>query len=78
MVVATGLDWTVEQHPLEAVVPREYQTSDPRAHHVANVRSDKGAVLGVVGEGLRAAAEPAGVRVLRRDHGLRAGAPTDA
>jgi phage/plasmid-like protein (TIGR03299 family) len=47
-----GLDWSVDQHPLEAVIGREYQTLRlliPR--HVANVRSDTRAVLGVVGEG---------------------------
>jgi len=52
MVAAADLDWTVEQHPLEALVPRENEplrVSVPR--HVANVRSDTGAVLGVVGEG---------------------------
>jgi phage/plasmid-like protein (TIGR03299 family) len=52
MIAAAGLHWTVEQHALEAVVEREYQSlriSVPR--HVANVRSDTRAVLGVVGEG---------------------------
>ena len=52
MVAAAGLDWRVEQHPLEAVIGREYQSlrvAVPR--HVANVRSDTRAVLGVVGEG---------------------------
>jgi phage/plasmid-like protein (TIGR03299 family) len=52
MIAAAGLDWTVEQHPLEAVVGREYQTLRvPVPRHVANVRSDTRAVLGVVGEG---------------------------
>jgi Domain of unknown function (DUF932) len=52
MIAAAGLDWTVEQHPLEAVVEREYQSLRvPVPRHVANVRSDTGAVLGVVGEG---------------------------
>ena len=41
---------------------------------VANVRSDTRAVLGVVGEGYEPLPEPAGVRLLRRDHRLRAGA----
>jgi phage/plasmid-like protein (TIGR03299 family) len=52
MIAAAGLDWRVEQHPLEAVVEREYQLlrlAVPR--HVANVRSDTRGVLGVVGEG---------------------------
>lgn len=52
---AAGLGWSVEQCPLEAVLAigdDGYPTR--RAHvprHVANVRSDTGAVLGVVGEG---------------------------
>jgi phage/plasmid-like protein (TIGR03299 family) len=52
MTAAAGLDWQVEQHPLEAVVEHEYQSlrlQVPR--HVANVRSDTRAVLGVVGDG---------------------------
>jgi phage/plasmid-like protein (TIGR03299 family) len=52
MIAAAGLDWRVEQHPLEAVIGREYQSlrvAVPR--HVANVRSDTRTVLGVVGEG---------------------------
>jgi len=52
MIAAAGLDWRVEQHPLEAVVEREndpLRVSVPR--HVANVRSDTRAVLGVVGDG---------------------------
>jgi len=54
MIAAAGLDWTVEQHPLEAVVEREYQgLRVPVPRHVANVRSDTGGVLGVVGEGYR-------------------------
>src|SRR5213080_1005288 len=52
MVAAAGLDWSVEQHPLEAVVERESQSLRlPVPRHVANVRSDTRAVLGVVGEG---------------------------
>ena len=70
MIAAAGLDWTVEQHRLEAVVAAERV---PVPRQVANVRSDTRAVLGVVGE-VRAAPEPAGVRLLRRDHRLRAGA----
>jgi phage/plasmid-like protein (TIGR03299 family) len=51
MIAAAGLDWTVEQHPLEAVVEREYQSARlPVPRHVANVRSDTRVVLGVVGE----------------------------
>ena len=45
---AAGLDWTVEQHRLEAVVAAERV---PVPRQVANVRSDTRAVLGVVGEG---------------------------
>src|SRR5687767_5188033 len=49
MIAAAGLDWSVEQHPLEAVVEREYQSLRvPVPRHVANVRSDTRAVLGVV------------------------------
>jgi hypothetical protein len=52
MIAAAGLDWAVEQHPLEAVVEREYQLLRvPVPRHVANVRSDTRTVLGVVGEG---------------------------
>ena len=52
MIAAAGLDWQVEQHPLEAVIAREYQSLRlPVPRHVANVRSDTRAVLGVVGEG---------------------------
>src|SRR5213596_226735 len=52
MVAAAGLDWSVEQHPLEAVVEREYQSLRlPVPRHVANVRSDTRTVLGVVGDG---------------------------
>jgi phage/plasmid-like protein (TIGR03299 family) len=52
IIAAAGLDWTVEQHVLEAVVEREYQSLRvPVPRHVANVRSDTHAVLGVVGEG---------------------------
>jgi phage/plasmid-like protein (TIGR03299 family) len=52
MVTAARLDWRVEQHPLEAVIEREYQLLRvPVPRHVANVRSDTRAVLGVVGEG---------------------------
>jgi phage/plasmid-like protein (TIGR03299 family) len=53
MIDAAGLAWTVEQHPLEAVVgypEREpVRVRVPRV--VANVRGDTRAVLGVVGEG---------------------------
>src|SRR6266496_3991771 len=52
MIAAAGLDWRVEQHPLEAVMEREYQPLRlPVPRHVANVRSDTRAVLGVVGDG---------------------------
>jgi hypothetical protein len=75
MIAAAGLDWTVEQHALEAVIAREYQSlrvTVPR--HVANVRSDTRAVLGVVGDGYGAAPEPRCLRLLRRDHPLGTGA----
>jgi phage/plasmid-like protein (TIGR03299 family) len=49
MIEAAGLAWTVEQHPLEAVLGGESRVPVPRV--VANVRSDTRAVLGVVGEG---------------------------
>ncbi|HWO71357.1 MAG TPA: hypothetical protein VNP94_11490, partial [Actinomycetota bacterium] len=46
MIAAAGLDWRVEQHPLEAVIAREYQSLRvPVPRHVANVRSDTRAVL---------------------------------
>jgi hypothetical protein len=52
MAAAAGLDWQVEQHPLEAVVEREYQSVRVRVpRHLANLRSDTRAVFGVVGEG---------------------------
>src|SRR5262245_3333559 len=52
MVAAAGLEWRVEQHPLEAVVEREDESLRvPVPRHVANLRSDTRAVLGVVGEG---------------------------
>jgi phage/plasmid-like protein (TIGR03299 family) len=52
MVAAAQLGWSVEQHPLEAVVERESQSVRvPVPRHVANVRSDTRTVLGVVGEG---------------------------
>ena len=54
MIDAADLAWTVEQYPLEAVLgdrdddgPR--RVAVPRV--VANLRSDTGTVLGVVGEG---------------------------
>jgi phage/plasmid-like protein (TIGR03299 family) len=60
MIAAADLDWRVEQHPLEAVVEREYQTSRlPVPRHVANVRSDTRAVVGVVGEGYEPLQNPA-------------------
>src|SRR5829696_9472950 len=52
MISAAGLGWTVEQHPLEAVVERDDRALRVRVPlHVANVRSDSGAVVGVVGDG---------------------------
>jgi phage/plasmid-like protein (TIGR03299 family) len=54
MIDAAGLAWTVEQHPVEAVLGNPdsgepSRVSVPRV--VANVRSDTRAVLGIVGEG---------------------------
>src|SRR5262245_22234560 len=54
MIDAAGLAWTVEQHPVEAVVgnPESGESSRVQVPRVvANVRSDTRAVLGVVGEG---------------------------
>src|SRR5437763_1067863 len=52
MIAAAGLGWMVEQHPLEAVLDRGATLQHvPVPKHVANVRSDSGAVVGVVGEG---------------------------
>ncbi len=54
MIDAAGLAWTVEQHPLEAVLG-DRDNGEPRRvpvpRVVANVRSDTSAVLGVVGTG---------------------------
>ncbi len=51
MIAAAGLGWTVEQYPLEAVIDRGTSVQRvPVPKHVANVRSDSGAVVGVVGE----------------------------
>src|SRR3712207_1989625 len=49
-VKLAGLDWTVEQWPLAATDPTGDHTVHPR-DHVANVRTDTHAVLGVVGRG---------------------------
>lgn len=52
MIAAAGLDWRVEQQPLEAVVEREGEALRmPVPRYVATVRSDTRAVLGVVGDG---------------------------
>jgi phage/plasmid-like protein (TIGR03299 family) len=54
MIDAAALGWTVEQHPLEAVLGRPEGGEPSRVpvpRVVANVRSDTRAVLGVVGEG---------------------------
>jgi hypothetical protein len=55
MVAAAGLDWTVVQLSLEAVAPTDEGGVARRAvpRYLANVRSDTGAVLGVVGDGYR-------------------------
>ncbi len=53
VIEASGLGWTVEQHPVEAVIERPDEPAArvlvPRV--VANVRADTRAVLGVVGQG---------------------------
>ncbi len=52
MIAAAGLGCAVEQHPLEAVIDRNGSVERvcvPK--HVANVRSDTGTVVGVVGDG---------------------------
>src|SRR5262249_61614554 len=54
MIDAAGLAWTVEQHPVEAVLGNAESGQPSRVpvpRVVANVRSDTRAVLGVVGEG---------------------------
>jgi phage/plasmid-like protein (TIGR03299 family) len=54
MIDAAALAWTVEQHPLEAVLGDTERGEPSRVavpRVVANVRSDTRAVLGVVGEG---------------------------
>lgn len=51
-IAAAGLDWRVEQHPMEAVLSiAESPIRLPVPQVVANVRSDTRAVLGVVGAG---------------------------
>ena len=54
MIDAAGLAWSVEQHPVEAVLGNAESVEPSRVpvpRVVANVRSDTRAVLGVVGEG---------------------------
>ncbi|MEJ7569199.1 MAG: DUF932 domain-containing protein [Gaiellaceae bacterium] len=55
MIDAAGLAWTVGQHPLEAVLAISEDGCPtarvPVPRVVANIRSDTGTVLGVVGEG---------------------------
>jgi hypothetical protein len=52
MIAAAGLHWAVEQHQLEVVIEGDgHPLRLPVPRHVANVRSDTQAVLGVVGEG---------------------------
>src|ERR1700682_2168698 len=51
MIAAADLGWKVEQHPLEAVVSHggeALRLAVPK--HVANIRSDTRAVVGVVGD----------------------------
>jgi phage/plasmid-like protein (TIGR03299 family) len=53
LIDAAGLAWTVEQHPVEAVLSNAESEPlrVPVPRLVANVRNDTRAVLGVVGEG---------------------------
>lgn len=55
VIAAAGLGWTVEQHPVEAIIARE--ADEPRRvaipRTLANVRRDSGTVLGIVGDGYR-------------------------
>jgi phage/plasmid-like protein (TIGR03299 family) len=44
---AAALDWTIEQRPLQTDDMRHVTT------HVANVRTDTGSILGIVGEGYK-------------------------
>ena len=57
VIRTAGLDWRVEQYPVEAVIPPAPGGDEPCRVGVprmlANVRSDTGAVLGVVGDGYR-------------------------
>jgi phage/plasmid-like protein (TIGR03299 family) len=49
---SSGLDWAVEQWPVQATDPQSWKAlSDP--DHLANVRSDTRTLLGVVGKGYR-------------------------
>ena len=77
MIDAAGLAWTVEQHPLEAVlgnadggepsrVPGAARRGERPQRHARRARRR--------GRGVRAAPEPRRVRVLRRDHRLGRGA----
>ena len=81
MIAAAGLDWRVEQRPLEAVVESESESLRvPVPRHVANVRSDTQAVLGVVGDGYEPLQNPAafafcdGITDSGRAHWIGAGA----
>ena len=50
-IAGAGLGWTLEQHPLEAVIGEgDDARRIPVPRFVANVRADTGRVLGVVGE----------------------------
>ena len=51
-ITGAGLGWTVEQHPLEAVIGEGDESRRiPVPRFVAIVRADNGRVLGVVGDG---------------------------
>jgi phage/plasmid-like protein (TIGR03299 family) len=50
MITAAGLDWTVVQRPLEALLDGQPPARVPVPRQLANVRADTRTVLGVVGE----------------------------
>ena len=52
VLAASGLAWTVERHPVEAVIARRDGgvRREPAQRFVANVRGDTDAVVGIVGD----------------------------
>ena len=52
-ITAAGLDWTVEQRPVAAILekfPDDSMTVDELAGYMANIRSDTGKALGIVSQ----------------------------